>query len=164
MECNMKTSKWMAIGLVAAVGACGTFAFKARAAERTFGARAARGQFLERAKEKLGLTDDQAAQIKNALLAEKDTLKGLISKLHDARTGLREAIQASNATETTVRAASAKVAAVEADLAVERLKLFGKISPILTEEQRAKIKEFQSRLDDFVDGAIDRLGERLDSK
>ena len=152
------------MGLVLAVASCGSLALRAGAAERASGARAARGQFLERAKEKLGLTDEQAAQIKTVLVGEKETLKGLVVKLHEARTGLREAIQASEATEASVRAASAKVAAVEADLAVERLKLFGKISPILTEEQRAKVKEFQSRIDDFMDGAIDRLGERLGSK
>ena len=156
----MKTSTWVVIGMVLVAGACGAFAVKARAADNGAGGRPGRGQLLERAKEKLGLTDEQASQIKAVLLGEKDSLKSLVTRLHDARTKLRDAIQASNATETSVRAASAKVAAVEADLAVERLKLFGKISPILTEEQRDKVKEFQSRLDDFVDGAIDRLGER----
>ena len=154
----------MLIAVAVALGAGGLVVFKAHAAERSFGGRPMRGQFLERAKEKLGLTDDQVSQIKAQLLAEKDNLKGMIAKLRAARVGLREAIQASDATETSVRAASAKVAVAEADLAVERLKLFGKISPILTDEQRDKVKEFQSKLDDFVDGAISRIGERLGSQ
>ena len=119
------------------------------------------GGFCERAKEKLGLSDDQVSQIKAQLLAEKDNLKDVISKLHDARVSLREAIQAPDATEASVRAASAKMAAVESDLAVERLKLFGKISPILTEDQRDKVKEFQTKIDDYLDGAISHIGERL---
>ncbi len=161
---SMKTSKkWLLITLAAALGAGGLFAFKTHAAERSSGTRAMRGQFLERAKEKLGLTADQVSQIKALLLAEKDSLQGTITKLHDTRVGLREAIQAPDATESSVRAASAKVAAVEADLAVERLKLFGKISPILTEKQRDQVKEFQSKIDEFVDGAINRLGDRLGS-
>ncbi len=161
----MKTSKkWLVVTAAIALCTGGLAVFKTHAAERPLAGRAMRGQFLERAKEKLGLSDDQVSQIKAQLLAEKDNLKGLITKLHDARVGLREAIQASDATETTVRAASAKVASVEADLAVERLKLFGKISPILTEEQRDKVKEFQSRIDDFLDGAISRIGERLGSQ
>lgn len=154
----------MVVTVAATLCAGGLVAFKAHAAERPQAGRAMRGQFLERAKEKLGLSDDQVSQIKTQLLAEKDNLKNLITKLHDARVGLRAAIQSPDATEATVRSASAKVAAVEADLAVERLKLFGKISPILTDEQRDKVKEFQTKIDDFVDGAINRIGERLGSQ
>ena len=88
-------------------------------------------------------------------------MTGLLSQLHEARVGLREAIQAADANETTVRAASAKVASVEADLAVERLKLYGRISPILTAEQRDQVMEFQTKLDDFVDNIIRHLGERF---
>ncbi len=51
--------------------------------------------------------------------------------------------------------------AVEADLAVECAKLYGKISPILTADQLAKVNEFQQRADDFVDGAIAVIGKRL---
>lgn len=160
----MKTSKWLVIGVAAAFSVGGLVVVKARAADRPVGGRSARGQFLQKAKEKLGLSDDQFSQIKSALLAEKDNLKGLISKLHEARVGLREAIQASDAAEASVRAASAKVAAAEADLAVERLKLFGKISPILTDEQLDKVKEFQTQVDDYVDGAISHIGERLASQ
>ena len=53
------------------------------------------------------------------------------------------------------------MAAVEADLAVEQLKLHGKVSPILTDEQRKVLAEIEARLDDFVTDAIGRLGERL---
>jgi Spy/CpxP family protein refolding chaperone len=46
-------------------------------------------------------------------------------------------------------------------LAVERLKLYGKIAPILTAEQRQQISEFEQRADEFVDNAIDRIGDAL---
>ena len=42
-----------------------------------------------------------------ALKADKDTLTSLISRLHEARVGLRNAIQSSDSTEDSVRAASA---------------------------------------------------------
>ena len=142
----------------------GLAVFKAHAAEQSSSGRSGRGRFLERAKEKLGLSDDQVSQIKAQLLAEKGNLKDVISKLHDARVSLRDAIQASDATEASVCAASAKVAAVESDLAVERLKLFGKIGPILTDDQREKVKEFQTKIDDYLDGAISHIGERLASQ
>lgn len=120
-----------------------------------------RGQILKRIAEKLNLTGDQKAQIKTILAAEKDTLKSLLGQLHDARKNLRAAIQSGDANETSVRAASAKVAGVESDLAVERMKLFGKISPLLTDEQRRQISGFTQRADDFADNAIAHIGDGL---
>lgn len=150
----------MAAGLVAGE----LCVFKAHAQERVAGQGRFRGQLLERAKEKLGLTEEQIAKIKTELKVEKETLHDLVSKLHEARVGLRSAIQAPDANETTVRTASAKVAEVEANLAVERLKLYSRISPILTPEQRDQVKQFQSRIDDFLDNAINRVSERLSTE
>ena len=147
----------MAVGL-AAGGLC---VFKVQAQERVAGPGRFRGQLLERAKEKLGLTDKQVMKIKTELKGEKETLHDLISKLHQGRVDLRNAIRAPDASETTVRAASAKVAEVEANLAVERLKLYSRISPILTPEQREQVRQFQSRIDDFLDNAINRVSEKL---
>src|SRR5882757_6437146 len=80
-----------------------------------------RGQMFKRIAERLDLTADQKAQIKTILAGEKDTLQSLLGQLHDARKDLREAIQAGDANESSVRAASAKAASAEADLAVERM-------------------------------------------
>jgi Spy/CpxP family protein refolding chaperone len=159
----MKRLKYGILILAAALNAGGFSQLTTRAATALSpqGIGALRGHFLERAKQRLGLTDEQTAQIKAVLQAEKDTLVSLLSQFHDARAGLRAAIQAPDADEASVRAASAKVASVEADLAVERFKLHGKISPILTDEQRAKIKEFQARRNDLVDTIIGHIGERL---
>ena len=156
----MKT-KWFVLTLAAALSAGGLFVLNAHAADSTAPRTALHGRLLERAKEKLGLTDAQVVQIKAVLKSDKDSLTGLLTRLHEARSGLRNAIQSPDATEASVRAASAKVAAVEADLAVERLKLHGKISPILTADQREKLSEFQARLDDLADTVIGRIGERL---
>jgi len=120
-----------------------------------------RAKLLQRAKNKLGITDEQARQIKAVIKADKDNIKSLVTKLHDARNAMREAIRASDSNETSVRAASAKVAAVEADVAVERMKLFAKISPILTDAQRKQLAEIQSRVDEFVENAINNMGENL---
>jgi Spy/CpxP family protein refolding chaperone len=149
--------KMLLCSLAAALLAGGFIATKAFAADNPE-APAMRGKILQRIADKLDLTADQRAQIKTILLGEKDTLKPLLTSLHDSRKGLREAIRAKDASEASVRAASAKVAGVEADLAVERLKLFGKISPILTDEQRQKAADLQARADDLIDGAIARLG------
>jgi Spy/CpxP family protein refolding chaperone len=154
----MKT-KYLIMTLAAAV-AVGEFTlYQAQAAEQDAGR--IRHPILRRIAERLNLTEEQKAQIKTVLTDEKNSLKSLFTRLHAARKDLRDAIHASSATETSVRAASAKVAAVESDLAVERLKLYDKINPILTDEQRAKAAEMEKGLDEFVDGAISRIGERL---
>jgi Spy/CpxP family protein refolding chaperone len=150
--------------VAAALLAGGLTCFNAPAQESTPAQRPGQGRLLERAKEKLGLTDDQVAQIKTELGAEKEALKSLLGRLHDARIGLREAIHSESATDASVREAAARVGAVQSALVVERLKLYRRISPILTEDQRAKLKAFQSRVDDFVDRAIDRVGERLNTQ
>jgi len=147
--------------VAAALAVGGLTLLKAHAAERPLAQNAGHGRLLERAKQKLGLTDEQVAQIKTELGAEKETLKGLLTRLHEARVGLRDAIHSSDATDSSVREAAAKVGAVHSDLAVERLKLYRRLSPILTEDQREKVKEFESHVDEFVDRAIERLGDRL---
>jgi Spy/CpxP family protein refolding chaperone len=115
-------------------------------------------------KEKLGLTQDQVVRIKSVIGGEKDILKGLITGLREAQVALREAIQAPNANESTVRAASAEVAVVEADLAVERLKLFGQVNSILSPEQRGKLKETQAKIDELIDNRIGQIGAGLNSE
>lgn len=156
----MKTNYFI-ITLAAAVAVGGFTLYNAQATERAGAGRFRGGPVLQRVAEKLNLSDEQRAQIKAGLKDEKDSLKNLFTRLHDARKGLREAVHANGATEASVRAASAKVAAVEADLAVERLKLHGKISPILTDEQRGKVAEMEKHVDEFVDSVISRIGERL---
>ena len=111
--------------------------------------------------EKLGLTEEQVAKIKAELRAEKDTLTSLLKRLHDAHEQLRSTIQQDGVTEDAVRAAASRVAEVQADIAVERAKLHGKISPILTEDQLAQMNEFQQKVDAFLDRAIETIGERL---
>jgi Spy/CpxP family protein refolding chaperone len=154
----MKTTRLLTITIAASLAVGGIIALKARAQDAP---RVGQGRFLARAAEKLGLSEEQRSQIRAELLAEKDTLKTELTAMHDSRVGLRETIQKRGVTEAEIRAAVAKSAAAEADLAVERAKLYGKISPILTAEQLAKVDKFQARVDDFVDGAILNLGQRL---
>ena len=118
----------------------------------------AHGGYFHRMAQRLNLTDDQKAQIKTIWQSDKDTLKSLFSQLHAARQYLRATIQAAGANETTVRAASAQVAVVEANLAVERMKIFAKIAPVLTDEQRQQLSELERRADDFVGRAIAHAG------
>src|SRR6202044_1803182 len=107
--------------------------------------RAGSGKFLAHAKSKLGISDDQVARIKTVLSTDKDPLMKLLTNLHDAQVHLRETIQKPGAAETEIRTAAANVASVEADLAVERTKLYGSLSPILSAGQLEKISDFEQQ-------------------
>jgi Spy/CpxP family protein refolding chaperone len=103
------------------------------------------GRILKHLVKKLNLTGDQKTRIKAVLKADRDVLAGLAGQVREVRQNLRAAIHAHDANETAVRAASARVASAEADLAVERMKLYGKIAPILTDEQRRQVSNLESR-------------------
>lgn len=147
--------KILACSLAAALAACGLTATQAFAVDTVDTAAAgnvpaavpAHGRPLQRIFQQLNLTGDQRIQIKAVFADEKDTLRPLVSALREARQDLRAAIRADDANEAAVRAASAKVAAAEADLAVERMKIYGKIAPILTGAQRQQLASLQQRAD-----------------
>ena len=164
----MKLGKWLVIAAVAGVAVGGALVVKAKAAEAKqlnaalgVGGGGARGQLRARIAQQLGLTAEQKKQIRSVLVADKDKLTTLISTAHDSRVNLRTTIRTAGATENEIRGASAKVASAEADLAVERAAVYGKIAPILTAEQLAQLNQIQQRVDDAVDGAIAGLGRRL---
>jgi len=157
---SMKTNKLLTLATAAAMIVGGlTCALAQKTNDSATGTRPGHGRILQRIAKKLNLTDDQKTQIKTVLVADKEVLAKLFGQLHEARQSLRAAIHASDANEAAVRAASAKVAGAEADLAVERMKLYGKIAPILTDEQRRKIADFEQRVDSLVGNAIARLGD-----
>ncbi|HTY87556.1 MAG TPA: periplasmic heavy metal sensor [Candidatus Acidoferrum sp.] len=156
----MKTVRLLTFATAAAIFAGGLIGAPAQTTtDSATGNKPDHGRILQRIAQKLNLTDDQKSQLKAVWNGEKDTVQSLIGQWHDARKNLRTTIHASGTNETAVRAAAARAAAVEADLAVERMKLYGKIAPILTEEQRRKIAGFEQRLDDRISSAIARLGD-----
>lgn len=158
----MKTKNYLVITLAATLAVGGFASINARAAEESAVAqRPLQGSLLVRAKEKLGLTDEQVAEIRAALQSERSSMKDLGSRLREARTELRAAIRSTDATEQSVRAAAARLADVQADAAVERMILHAKISPILTAEQREKIAQLQSRLNEARKSAMNRIARRL---
>jgi Spy/CpxP family protein refolding chaperone len=157
----MKILKYLALTAAVSLAIGGAFALNSRAAQSASDDGALAGKLRERVKEKLNLSPDQLAKIKSDLKAEKDNITSLLTRLHDAHAQLRAEIHKPAATEASVRDAAGKVSAVEADLAVERLKLYGKISPILTADQRAKLADFEAGIDQFIERVISRIDSKL---
>jgi Spy/CpxP family protein refolding chaperone len=151
--------KILILTMAAALGVGGLFVWNANA--QFDGVRRGPGALLQRVKAKLGITDAQAVQIRSILKENRETLAKLSHAIHDSHSKLRDTIQNDASTEADVRAASAQLAKAQADMAVERHKLFGKIKPILTAEQLSKMVEMQDRIDSFVDGAIDTFEQKL---
>lgn len=152
-------NKILTLTLAAALGAGGLFALKAHA--ETGGVRRAPGALLQRAKDRLGITEAQAAQIRAVLKDDRETLARLARDVHSAHIAMREVIQKSGASDAELRAAAAKLGAAQGEMAIERHKLFGKLKPILTPEQVERLADMQDKMANFVDGAISTFEQRL---
>jgi Spy/CpxP family protein refolding chaperone len=94
----------------------------------------------------LKLTAEQREQLRTLVDEHKGEHQALAERAAPAHRELADAIAAEPFNENAIRAASAKVASVQADMAVERAKMRALIfEKILTEEQRAKAKELHDR-------------------
>jgi len=160
----MKALKYALLSTALAVAMSGMLVWNARAAQSASADGSTRGKWRERVKEELNLTDNQVAQIKAQLQSERGILLVVMKRMHEAQAGLRAEIQRPGATDASVRAAAARVSAVESDLAVERLRLYEKISPILTPDQRAKLAHMQEGIDELVGHALERAGSKHSDK
>ena len=86
----------------------------------------------------------------------------LLKQLATERRALRTIIQAEAVDEAAIRAQSAKVAAIEADLAVQRAHGAQEIRKVLTPEQIQKFKAIQERRDSKLDRFISRADRKLE--
>jgi Spy/CpxP family protein refolding chaperone len=92
----------------------------------------------------LGLSEDQRVQLRKIREARQAEFREAGQKIRTAREGLRALVQADTLDESAVRAKSAEVAAVEADLAILNAKVRQESMQILTAEQQAKLKELRA--------------------
>jgi len=97
--------------------------------------------FSQHLAQKLGLSDDQTTQVQTIFANHKAELSAGFERLKTAKGALFDAIHADTFDESAIRAASANVAQVEADLAVSRAKIAGEVRNVLTPDQQAKAKE-----------------------
>ena len=89
---------------------------------------------------KLGLTDAQKAQAKAIFEANKPLVKPLKEKLYAEKKALHEVMHGDKYDEAAIRAQSAKVAAVYADLNVNKAKVCADFRAILTPDQAKNLK------------------------
>jgi protein CpxP len=109
------------------------------------------GNHLKKMAKDLGLDAQQKGQVKDILKTNHDQAKPLMDKLVAERRAVRALIQADTLDEAAIRAQSAHVAAVEADLAVNRALVAQKIRAVLTPDQIQKFKALQDQRDHRMD-------------
>ncbi len=89
---------------------------------------------------KLGLTDAQKAQAKAIFQGNRDLVKPLFTSLRTEEKNLQGLIHADTLDEAAIRAETAKVAGIQADLNVNRAKVEAQFRAILTPAQVVLLK------------------------
>ena len=102
-------------------------------------------QFFNRTKmkkieKKLGLTDAQKTQAKAIFQGNRDVVKPIFTTLHTEKNNLQALIHADTVDEAAIRAETAKIAGIQADLNVNRAKVGAQFRAILTPAQQAILK------------------------
>jgi Spy/CpxP family protein refolding chaperone len=89
----------------------------------------------------LNLTDAQREQVRQVVDSRQQETRAMGERAMAAREALRAATTSPSFDEGLVRAKAAEVAAIDADMAVARARIFADVFQILTPEQQAKVKE-----------------------
>jgi protein CpxP len=96
---------------------------------------------------RLNLTDAQRSQITSVLQAHSSDIKAVGGRASVARKALEAAISAATVDESAIRARSADVATVEADMAVMRAQIRAEVWQILTPDQQTQANTLQAQLE-----------------
>jgi|ERR1039457_2189732 protein CpxP len=94
---------------------------------------------------KLGLTDVQKAQAKTIFQANKDVVKPIITNLRTEQKTLRVLLHTDPIDEAAIRAETAKISGIQADLNVNRAKVGAQFRAILTPSQLAILKTLHQK-------------------
>jgi protein CpxP len=89
----------------------------------------------------LNLTDAQREQVKQIVDSRQQEARAIGERAMAAREALHAATTSPSFDEGLIRAKAAEVAAIEADMAVSRARIFADVYQVLTPEQQAKVKE-----------------------
>jgi protein CpxP len=160
-DCEMKTDTKFLLGaaVVAALTMGGFFAVLAQGETTPPAGQHRPGRMLERLRD-LGLTDEQKTAVKATLEKHRATIQPLMEKMMAERRTLQDLIHAEKVDESAIRAQATKVAAVEADLAIERAKIGQELRPTLTAEQIQKLQDMKRDFCGRVDEARERFGKK----
>ena len=118
-------------------------------------------RFAEMAK-KLALSDQQKTQMNEIFKKNQPQVKPIFTKFIAEKREMRTLVQSGSADEAAIRAQAAKVAGVEADLAVQRAQTAKQFRAILTPQQVEKFKAIQKEKDARFDKTRGHMREGFD--
>jgi Spy/CpxP family protein refolding chaperone len=96
---------------------------------------------------RLNLTDAQREQVRSVVQAHRDEIKAVGDRAFEAHRALEAVISADTVDESAIRARSADVATVEADMAVMRAQIRAEVWQLLTPEQQQQAKTLQAEIE-----------------
>lgn len=108
--------------------------------------------------QQLKLTTDQKKKVKESLEKYHPQISPLVRSLFDERRTLRGLIRDEKFDEKAIRDQVAKIAGVEADIAVFRAKVSQELRASLTPEQQEKLKKIKVRADKRFERFAEGIG------
>jgi Spy/CpxP family protein refolding chaperone len=112
----------------------------------------------------LDLTDDQKSKIKEVVKAHAAEVEAQMRASGSARRALHQAVLAEPIDEAAIRSAAAALGSVEGNGAVLFAKVRSEIDPLLTDVQRAKVRQFRDRARSRTDSAVKSFEAFLESR
>ena len=95
---------------------------------------------------RLNLTSDQQDRVKQIMDSHKQDQQAIGKRAMAARDALESAVTSASFDETVIRQRAADLAAVDADQAVMRARIYAQVLQILTPDQQAKLKTMQTEM------------------
>src|SRR5882757_9100026 len=109
----------------------------------------------------LNITDAQRAAARTTLKAHAPTIMPLVRQLVSERRALHDLVRADKPDEAAIRAQAARVASIQAELAVEASRLAVDLRKIATPDQLGKVRELEKTIRERVDRGLDKASEWL---
>ncbi len=110
--------------------------------------------------DRLGLNADQERDIAAILSKHREEIGKVVTGIADARIKLREAVTAEDYSEDTVRRAAQSLGDQQEQAAVLAAQVLSEVKPLLSADQKERLKDFGSRRSDRMQGFFEaRLAE-----
>jgi Spy/CpxP family protein refolding chaperone len=100
-----------------------------------------RGALLERAMDRLELSDEQRARVEGVLTHHREEIRHEVEAVIASRQAQYATIHGQPFEEGRIRAATSALGAAQADLAVTRARIASEVRAVLTDSQRARLDE-----------------------
>jgi periplasmic protein CpxP/Spy len=144
MTHGIRFRKFIAASLLL-LGAGGVMASRLSAHDFSRGGRGHGLGPLGRMARHLDLTDEQKTRIRDLMESHKPQLEAQREARRAAHRALADAVAAEPRDEAAIRARAAEIGRVAGDSAVLKARIRSEISPLLTDQQREKLREMKER-------------------